>query len=118
MVTYRHACLCTFLLAWPVAGYARSQPGGGLPLVNLVHELNVALLRVSDVTEQSGFPKLDSAELEVGASIKIDANGKVSLWVVELGGEGGGEFTSKVTLILVVRIKRMVPEGERKALLF
>lgn len=93
--------LLVFLVILPFEGIARSiVPGVDLSLIDLVREVKVALLKVADAIEAQKLPALDKAELEVNTSMKIDGEGKVSLWVVELGSSGKNEHVSTVTLIL------------------
>ena len=93
--------LLVFLISWPLGGVARPVANeADLSLTDLVREVKVALLKVAEAVEAQHLPKLDKAELEVNASIKTDGDGKVSLWVVELGASGNNEYASTVTLTL------------------
>ena len=99
MPQVRHLYVFTLFLLWPYVSYAQSAPAtNALPLADLVREVDVALLQVGEAAEAQHLPKLEKAVLEVNTSMKLDANGKISLWVVELGGTGKNEYTSKVTL--------------------
>ncbi len=89
------------LFFWPFASSAESvAAGSSLPLADLVREVDVALLRVADTAETQHLPQLQKAVLEVNTSMKRDVNGKISLWVVELGGAGNNEYASKVIFTL------------------
>jgi hypothetical protein len=103
MLRAKHRFPVTLLfLASCFVGSARSALAeDALPLADLVREVDVALLQVGEAAEaQRNLPKLEKAVLEVNTSIKKDANGKISLLVVELGGTGINEYASKVTLTL------------------
>jgi Trypsin-co-occurring domain 2 len=79
---------------------ATSVNDADLSVADLVREVKVALLKVAEAVEAQDLPKLDKAELEVNTSIKTDGDGKVSLWVVELGASGKSEYASTLTLTL------------------
>jgi hypothetical protein len=90
-----------FLLIAPASGGAETATEGGtLSLANLVREVKVALLQVGEAAEAQNLPKLDNAVLEVKTSLKKEGDGKISLWVVELGGGQNNEYASTVTLTL------------------
>jgi hypothetical protein len=93
--------LLGFLLIAPTSGIGQTAPeSNALPLADLIREVKVALLQVADATDAQSLPKLDSAVLQVNATLKKGADGKMSLWVVELGGGQSGEYASSVTLTL------------------
>jgi hypothetical protein len=93
--------LFVFLNVWPLGGVAQPVANeADLSLADLVREVKVALLKVAEAVEAQHLPKLDKAELEVNTSIKTEADGKVSLWVVELGTSGNNEYATTVTLTL------------------
>jgi hypothetical protein len=73
---------------------------GNFSLVDLVREVKVALLQVSEATEAQDLPKLDNAVLVAKTTMKEEADGKVSLWVVEVGAGQAHEYASTVTLTL------------------
>jgi Trypsin-co-occurring domain 2 len=90
-----------FLVVWPLGGIARPVANeADLSVADLVREVKIALLKVAEAVEAQDLPKLDKAELEVNTSIKTDGDGKVALWVVELGASGKNEYASTVTLTL------------------
>lgn len=93
--------LLGFLLIAPTGGMAQSAGSDSvLSLADLVREVKVALLQVSDATEAQNLPKLESAVLEANTSMKVEGDGKVSLWVIEVGGGKSAEYASTVTLTL------------------
>ena len=67
--------LVSILIVLIVATSGRAQAAAnetnGLPLVELVREVKIALLQVSEATEAQKLPKLDSAVLEVKTSMKV-----------------------------------------------
>jgi hypothetical protein len=88
-----------FIFIMLTNGFAQTG-SGSLSLDDLVRELKVALLQVSEATETQNLPNLESAVLEANTSMKVEANGTISLWVVEVGGGQNNEFASTVTLTL------------------
>jgi len=71
-----------------------------LSLTELVRELKVALLHVGEATERQHLLTFENAVLEANTVMKVEGDGKISLWVVEVGGGQNNEFASKVTLTL------------------
>jgi hypothetical protein len=93
--------LFTFLLVAPNGAVGQTSAGDGtLSLTDLVREVKVALLQVEEAAERQDLPKLESAVLEVKTSLKLEGDGKISMWVVELGGGQNNEYASTVTLTL------------------
>jgi Trypsin-co-occurring domain 2 len=82
------------------SGAAQTTNDGAVSLTDLVREVKVTLLQVADAAERENLPNLDSAVLEAKTSMKIAGNGKISLWVVEIGGGRNSEYASTVTLTL------------------
>jgi hypothetical protein len=93
--------LLAFLVLWRVGDISQAATNNGdLLLSDLVREVKVSLLKVAEAAEAQHLPKLDKVELEESTSIKTDADGKLSLWVIELGASGNNEYSSTVTLTL------------------
>jgi hypothetical protein len=93
-------CLASFLMISLTTALGQNAANdSSLSLVDLVRELKVALLQVAEAEEGQNL-KLETAVLEAKTSMKIDGNGKISLWVVEVGGGGNTESSTivKVTL--------------------
>ncbi len=88
------------LIAPASAAQTVSNDGGALSLSDLVREVKVALLQVGEAAERQNLPKLESAVLETKTSMKVEGDGKISLWVIELGGGQNAEYASTVTLTL------------------
>ncbi|WP_426420307.1 trypco2 family protein [Bradyrhizobium genosp. A] len=90
-----------FLLIAPTSAFAQGAADNtALSLTDLVRELKVALLQVGEASERQHLPKLESAVLEAKTSMKLEGDGKISLWVIELGGGQNNEYASTVTLTL------------------
>jgi Trypsin-co-occurring domain 2 len=90
-----------FLLIAPANALAQaSSSDTTLSLADLVRELKVALLQVAEASERQHLPSLESAVLEAKTSMKLEGDGKISLWVIELGGGQNNEYASTVTLTL------------------
>jgi hypothetical protein len=93
--------LLAFLLIAPTSVLAQTSAGdAALSLTDLVREVKVALLQVGEAAERQNLPKLESAVLAAKTSMKLEGDGKISLWVVELGGSQNNEYASTVTLTL------------------
>jgi len=90
------------LLLAPASGVAQTANEDAVSLTELVREVKVALLQVADVaaSEQLLLPKLDNAVLEAKTSRKTANDGKISLFVVEIGSGQNSEYawTQKLTL--------------------
>ncbi|MDQ0391466.1 trypco2 family protein [Labrys monachus] len=92
------SCFAVMLL--PFSAFAAGSVSD-YPLSDLVREVKVALLKVAEASEAQQLPKLEKAELEINTSMKVEADGKVSLWVVELGASGNNEYASTINLTLI-----------------
>ena len=93
--------LLAFLLIAPTSVLAQTSAGdAALSLTDLVREVKVALLQVGDAAERQNLPKLESAILAAKTSMKLEGDGKISLWVIELGGGQNNEYATTVTLTL------------------
>ena len=93
--------LCVTLALTPINSHAQiAQDNAPLSLTDLVREVKVALLQVNVTAQKQNLPKLDTAVLEANTSMKIEGDGKISLWVVEIGGGQNNEYNSTVTLTL------------------
>lgn len=93
--------LIALLMLAPASGMAQTAADeGALSLSDLVREVKVALLQVAEAAEAQDLPKLDNALLEAKTSMKIAGDGKISLWVVEIGGGKSNEYGSTVRLAL------------------
>ena len=88
------------LLAWQSSASADTPPQSNLRLEDLVREVKVALLRVQEAPDASQLPALEKAVLEVNTEVKTEEGGKISLWVVELGGTEKGGAMSSIELTL------------------
>jgi len=88
------------LLLAPASGAAQTANDGAVSLTDLVREVKVTLQQVADAAERENLPKLDNAVLEAKTSMKIAADGKIGLWVVEIGAGRNSEYASTVTLTL------------------
>jgi len=97
----KRALITSLLFPSLVCVIATAAQGDTLSLADMVREVKVALLQVAETTQAQHLPKLEKAVLSVNTSIKIDAQGKVNLWVIELGSGGLNEYSSDVTLTLV-----------------
>jgi hypothetical protein len=71
-----------------------------LSLTDLVREVKVALLQVGEAAERQNLPQLESAVLTAKTSMKVEGDGKISLWIIELGGGQNNEYASTVTMTL------------------
>src|SRR5262249_2396979 len=96
---HRIIWLVAFLMLAPTNGTAQTASDSGpLPLEELVRQLKVALLQVAESREK--LPKLDNAMLVAKTSVQLKGDGKISLWVVELGGGQNNEYGTTVKLTL------------------
>jgi Trypsin-co-occurring domain 2 len=85
-----------FLFCFPASGECQ-----GLPLVDMIREMKVALLRVQEKAEARNLPPLSSAVLEINTIQEIDANGSIKFLVVALGGGPTTEATSTIKITLI-----------------
>ncbi len=86
-----------FLLILIPFGHAVAQE---ITLESLVHEVKVALLKVEQEVKLENLPPLDTAVLVVNATQKKSATGRVSLHIVEVGGDSASSITHKIELTL------------------
>jgi hypothetical protein len=88
-----------FLLAFALA-FAEPTCANQMTLEDLIREVKVALLKVQQDDESRSLPKLETAVLELNTVQVMKANGKVSFYVVEIGGDVSSQITHTVTLTL------------------
>lgn len=72
-----------------------------VPLTALIDEVNAALLTVQEYAEAEDLPPLHEVTLEVNTVMDIDAEGKVSLYIVEFGQDVKNAFTNTSTIVLI-----------------
>jgi hypothetical protein len=92
-------CVVSLLMVNFTTDLARSAENE-LSLSDLVREVKVALLQVNEAAENQHLPALNNAVLQANTSMKVDDHGKISLWVIEIGGGQSHEISSNVTLTL------------------
>lgn len=90
----------SFLAAAWLIGSASADEPTGLPLVDMIRETKVALLRVQEKAEARNLPPLSEAVLELNTVQQVDASGSVKFFVIELGGGPATEASSTVKLTL------------------
>lgn len=87
-------------LAFSLSGQTVWADQNDLSLADLVRDVKVALLQVNDAAERQNLPGLDNVVLQANTVMKVEGDGKINLWVVEIGGGKSNEFASTVTLTL------------------
>jgi hypothetical protein len=89
-------CLIFFLAC--LGSTSRAQDDYGVLVDTLLRDVRDTLIRVR--ADAASELRLKSATLTLQAAVSVDAEGKVSLWVVSLGGGVSKEATQTITIEL------------------